>query len=162
MKTSKPKTTSFLVVLAVFVVVAGLGGGIYTFYNAKGFSYLSNQSSACNNCHVMNEVYDDWNKSSHKEVATCSDCHLPHELIPKWIAKAQSGIGHAYAFTFDKNLPMHFSATKKTQEIVQENCIRCHLPYVKNVVNPTLRPEHQDQSLKCVSCHQGVGHSRGF
>ncbi|WP_257874467.1 cytochrome c nitrite reductase small subunit [Helicobacter sp. 11S03491-1] len=139
-----------------------IGGGIYTFYNAKGFSYLSSDSSACNNCHVMNSVYDDWNKSSHKGVATCIDCHLPHEFIRKWIAKAQSGVGHAYAFSFKKDLPMYFHATQKTQEVVQENCMRCHLPYVKNVVNPTLGDPHQDKALKCVSCHKGVGHLRGF
>ncbi|WP_257874289.1 cytochrome c nitrite reductase small subunit [Helicobacter sp. 13S00482-2] len=148
--------------LAVFILVVVAGGAVFTFYNAEGFSYFSNNSQACNNCHVMNEVYADWNKSSHKRVATCGDCHLPHKFISKWIAKAQSGVGHAYAFTFVKDLPTHFSATKKTEEIVQQNCINCHLPYVQNVVNPTLQNAHQDKSLKCVSCHKGVGHSRGF
>lgn len=161
MKTIKPKTSS-LSIIALFIVVIAVGGGVFTFYNAKGFSYLSNDSSACNNCHVMNEVYADWSKSSHKEVATCNDCHLPHDFVRKWVEKAKSGVGHAYAFTFDKNLPMHFSANNKTQEIVQENCVTCHLPYVQNVVNPTRVPQHQDTSLRCVSCHQGVGHLRGF
>lgn len=159
---TKPKTLSLLGVIALFMVITVVGGGIFTFYNAKGFSYLSSDSSACNNCHVMNEVYADWSKSSHKEIATCSDCHLPHEFIQKWIQKAQSGVSHAYAFTFDKNLPAHFSANNKTKKIVQENCVRCHLPYVQNVVNPTLTPKHHDTSLRCVSCHQGVGHLRGF
>ncbi|EAJ9779497.1 cytochrome c nitrite reductase small subunit, partial [Campylobacter coli] len=36
----------FLVLLFVFFAV-----GFYTFYNAKGTSYLSNASESCNNCH---------------------------------------------------------------------------------------------------------------
>ena len=43
-------------ILCVLIVVIGL----YTFYNAKGMSYFSNDSEACNNCHIMNDVYNDW------------------------------------------------------------------------------------------------------
>ncbi|RDU72625.1 cytochrome c nitrite reductase small subunit [Helicobacter anseris] len=151
-----------LIILAVLVVGFVFGVGCFTFFNAKGLSYLSNDSSACNNCHVMNEVYDDYAKSSHKNVAQCGDCHLPHSFVRKWVAKAQSGIGHMIAFTFDKNLPAHFEANKNTQKWVQENCISCHQDYVKNVIDPTLKAQHQDNSLRCVSCHKDTGHKRGF
>lgn len=38
-------------------VMAGLvlGLGFYTFVYAKGYSYLSDRSEACTNCHVMQE-----------------------------------------------------------------------------------------------------------
>ena len=87
----------FLVVLVI--IIAGAG---YTFYNAKGMSYFSDDSAACNNCHVMNDVYASWRKSPHsreingKPIASCNDCHLPNEFVNKWIAKAQSGVSHAY------------------------------------------------------------------
>lgn len=110
--------TIFLVLLFVFFAV-----GFYTFYNAKGTSYLSNASESCNNCHVMNEVYNEYMAGPHSRKvkgeprATCVDCHLPHNFVAKWIAKAQSGLGHAYAFTFKLDeLPTNLSATEKKQK----------------------------------------------
>lgn len=153
----------FLVLLFVFFAL-----GFYTFYNAKGISYFSNASEACNNCHIMNEVYNDYVKAPHSKkvdnqaLATCNDCHLPHNTLSKWIAKAQSGIGHAYAFSFKLNdLPTNLSATKSTKQWVQNNCIRCHSEVAANTINATTAP-HGDKSLQCVSCHTGVGHKRGF
>ena len=153
----------FIILLFVFFAL-----GLYTFYNAKGMSYFSDDSVACNNCHIMNEVYTDYTKSSHskkingKALASCNDCHLPHGFVNKWIAKAQSGIGHAYAFTFKLDeLPSNLSANEKSKNIVQANCVSCHREMVSNVINPTTNP-HNDSTLKCVSCHEGVGHKRGF
>lgn len=164
------KSLSTLYGVLLFFVVFILVGGVYTFYNAKGFSYFSNDSKACNNCHVMNEVYADYMSGPHsKEVdgkprATCAECHLPHSFIPKWIAKAQSGLGHAYAFTFKlDSLPTNLSATPKSKEIVQQNCIDCHSRIAENVVNATTIPEHSGkEALSCVSCHKDVGHKRDF
>lgn len=153
----------FLVLLFVFFAL-----GFYTFYNAKGISYLSNASEACNNCHIMNEVYNDYIKSPHSKkvngiaLATCNDCHLPHNFVSKWVAKAQSGVGHAYAFSFKLNdLPTNLSANQNSKKWVQDNCIRCHGEVASNTINASMNP-HQDNSLKCVSCHTGVGHKRGF
>lgn len=153
----------FLVLLFVFFAL-----GFYTFYNAKGTSYFSNASEACNNCHIMNEVYNDYVKAPHSKkvdgqaLATCNDCHLPHDTIGKWVAKAQSGIGHAYAFSFKLNdLPTNLSATKSTKQWVQSNCVRCHSEVAANTINATTNP-HQNNALQCVSCHTGVGHKRGF
>ncbi|MBE2216221.1 MAG: NapC/NirT family cytochrome c, partial [Opitutaceae bacterium] len=54
---------------------AALGICGYTFIYAKGYSYLVNDPAACANCHVMEEQYSGWMKSSHRAVATCNDCH---------------------------------------------------------------------------------------
>lgn len=110
----------------------------------------------------MNEVYKDWNTGSHKSFATCNDCHIPTNFVEKWLTKAESGFNHAYAFTF-KDLPSVLSATEKSKINVQENCIRCHSPYISNAVNPTTNKVHNyDKSLSCVSCHRNVGHIRTF
>lgn len=160
---------SFLSKVFAFLVVVIIVSGGYTFYNAKGFSYLSNNPEACNNCHIMNDVYANYMsdphslKSNGKQRATCSDCHLPHGFVSKWIAKAQSGIGHGYAFTFKlDDLPINLSANEKSKKIVQQNCINCHSDYAGNVVNPTLHEVSSSNSLQCVSCHENVGHRRGF
>ncbi|PAF49733.1 cytochrome c nitrite reductase small subunit [Helicobacter sp. 13S00401-1] len=150
------------IIVGIALVVVILQGS-YTFYNAKGFSYLSSDSKACNNCHVMNDVYSDWLKSPHAKHAKCIDCHLPHDFVGKWMAKAKSGVGHAYEFTFNDNLPPNLSASENTKKVVQANCIACHMPYASNAVNPTLKnhPNNGD-ALNCVSCHAGMGHKRGF
>ena len=153
----------FLVLLFAFFAL-----GLYTFYNAKGTSYLSSASESCNNCHIMNEVYNDYLAGPHsKKVAgepraTCIDCHLPHSFVDKWIAKARSGLSHAYAFTFKLDeLPTNLSANERSKATVQENCIACHGEFAATAVNATAN-KHAGQSLKCVTCHEGVGHKRGF
>lgn len=164
------KVFSKLFSIFLFLLLTLFAIGFYTFYNAKGASYLSNASESCNNCHIMNEVYNDYLAAPHsKKVkgearATCVDCHLPHSFVNKWIAKAQSGLGHAYAFTFklDK-LPTNLTANEKSKKMVQDNCIRCHADYASAAINATtMTNPHKDSSLSCVSCHNGVGHKRGF
>lgn len=149
--------------LAVIVAVGFvLGAGAFTFWYANGFSYFSDKSESCNNCHVMNEVYKDWRTGSHREHATCSQCHIPEGFLAKWSTKAKSGISHAYSFTM-KDLPLHFTATNDSKKIVQNNCIGCHSKVVTSVVNPTTKVVHNyDNALSCVSCHKNAGHIRNF
>ena len=78
-------------------VLLGMGG--FTFHTAKGTSYMSDNPAACVNCHVMRDQHDSWQKSSHHAVASCNDCHVPHGFVRKWLAKAEHGWNHSYAFT---------------------------------------------------------------
>ncbi len=73
----KKRQLSLLLATTALVGVA-LGLGLYTFVYAKGYSYLTNDPEACANCHVMNDQYAGWVKSSHRSVAVCNDCHVPH------------------------------------------------------------------------------------
>lgn len=161
--------SSLLSKIFALLVVVIVVSGCYTFYNAKGFSYFSDSPQACNNCHIMNEVYDNYLASSHslvvagKERATCGDCHLPHSFVSKWIAKARSGVGHAYAFTFKLDeLPVNLSANQTSKKIVEQNCISCHTEVASNAINATTHRGSDVRSLSCVSCHESVGHKRGF
>ena len=77
--------------LAVSIgLAAGVGG--FTFVYARGASYLTNDPAACANCHVMDEYYAGWMKSSHRAVATCNDCHTPPGLVPKYATKASNAV----------------------------------------------------------------------
>jgi cytochrome c nitrite reductase small subunit len=87
-----------IVAAAALVGVAG-GLGLYTFVYAKGYSYITNDPAACANCHVMNDQYDGWLKSSHRAVAVCNDCHVPHDLVGKYKTKGENGFWHSYYFT---------------------------------------------------------------
>lgn len=132
-----------------------LGGiGSFTFKYGEGLSYFSAKPEACQNCHIMNQQYDSWQKASHHTVATCVDCHLPHDFIGKYIAKAENGYKHSRAFTLqDFHEPIMI--TKKNSRILQENCQKCHEPMVANIQDAA---HSGNGDLRCVHCHISVGH----
>lgn len=155
-----PSTFATLVLIVSFGVV--IGHGLFTFVYAKGFSYFSKDPAACKNCHVMNQVYESWMKSGHQHVATCSDCHLPHDFVGKWMMKAESGLKHGYAVTFEEN-PVSFSASPKSIKIVQDNCMSCHAEYASHSTDATMKAGAPgNEPLSCVSCHKQVGHAHNF
>ena len=63
------KASHTSIVIVAGVLGAALGLGSYTFAYARGWSYLTDNPRACANCHIMNEQYDGWIKSSHQAVA---------------------------------------------------------------------------------------------
>ncbi|MBI2119349.1 MAG: cytochrome c nitrite reductase small subunit [Elusimicrobia bacterium] len=133
----------------------GLGAGlsIYTFIYAKGYSYLSNNPEACANCHIMNDQYNGWIKSSHHTAATCNDCHTPHNPLGKYKTKAANGFWHSFYFTTGNfNEPIRIKAHNK--EIAENNCRRCHQDIVIAMDGPHKKTDH----LSCVQCHGSVGH----
>ena len=78
--------------------ILGLAG--YIAYASNVTSYLTNDPSACTNCHVMSSYYATWSHSSHATRATCNDCHVPHpSVIAKYYFKAKDGLYHAAVFT---------------------------------------------------------------
>ena len=98
----KASRISVVLVVALLGVVLGLGG--YTFTYAKGWSYVTDDPAACANCHVMNEQYEGWTKSSHRSVAVCNDCHVPHDFVRKYATKARNGFWHSLLL-HDRALP---------------------------------------------------------
>src|SRR5688572_10607273 len=108
---------------AVVGIVIGIG--VFTFDYGEGFSYFSTAPEACTNCHVMQPYYDSWAKSSHHTSAKCIDCHLPHDFVGKYIAKADNGWRHSWAFTFqDFHEPIEI--IPRNSRILQNNCVSCH------------------------------------
>lgn len=148
-----------LVVCALLGAFAGLSG--YTFAEAQGWSYLSNNPKACVNCHVMREQYDGWQKTTHHAVATCNDCHVPQDLVGKYTAKAEHGYRHSKAFTFqDFHEPIRI--TPADLGIVNDNCRRCHGALVADIVSAQ-DAHHASMGsamggITCTHCHGGIGH----
>ena len=140
--------------VAVVLVGAALGLGVYTFAYAKGWSYMTNDAAACANCHIMNEQFDGWRKSSHRAVAVCNDCHTPPDLVGKYYTKARNGFWHSYYFTtgtFEEPI----RATPTSRGIAEFNCRRCHEPIVAAMGTPA----HAGvRDISCVRCHGSVGH----
>lgn len=147
---------SSLVKKNVFIIFFGilsifLGLGLYTFLYAKGWSYMTNDSSACANCHVMQPYYKGWQSSSHKSVANCNDCHTPPNAVGKYYTKFLNGLTHSYAFTTNK-YPDSIQITKRNHEVLKESCISCHKP----IFDKASAKHNQEEA--CSKCHSQVGH----
>jgi len=149
-----PSVGGFGVALSLCVGVVGGTGG-YTFYYAEGASYLSNDPTACINCHVMNDYFDGWQKASHHHVAVCNDCHIPHDtLVGKYAAKADAGFRHSWGFTFE-NFHEPIQMIPRSERIVEHNCVRCH----ESMVHPVLTAAAvAGEATNCLLCHRSVGH----
>jgi cytochrome c nitrite reductase small subunit len=131
-----------------------VGVGSYTFIYAEGASYLSDNPQSCANCHIMNDNFDAWHKSSHKAVATCNDCHAPHDnFIHKYYVKGVNGFNHSWAFTtghYEDNL----SITDFNRKVTEQSCRHCHQDVV-HAIEPIVERFKQ---LSCIRCHGDVGH----
>jgi cytochrome c nitrite reductase small subunit len=137
-----------IAIVAALAVGAAVGLGAFTFVYARGSSYLGNDPASCANCHVMNEHFAAWQKSSHHTVAVCNDCHAPPSGIRKYWVKAVNGYNHSYAFTTgDFVEPLQI--TSRNREVTEAQCRRCHADIVSAM---------GAGELSCVRCHDAVGH----
>ena len=153
-----PKRRRAVSVLAILCAAAvGIFGGLgaFTFGYGDGAAYLSNNPASCANCHVMQDHYDSWTKSSHHNFATCNDCHLPHDFVGKWVTKADNGFFHSLAFTTnDFHEPIQIK--ERNRRVTQQACLHCHADFV----NHMLPVEEGGEMLSCVHCHSDVGHAQ--
>jgi cytochrome c nitrite reductase small subunit len=158
-----------LLVAALVGLTAGLGA--FTFGYARGASYLTSDPAACANCHVMQEHFDAWLKSSHRSVAACNDCHTPHNVIGKYAVKAKNGFWHSFYFTTG-SYPDPLRITPGNRKVTENACRGCHAEITAAIVPARPRgrptpdahdaypsPDHAaDRSASCIRCHQYVGH----
>lgn len=129
-------------------VLSGIGG--FTFVYAKGYSYLTNDPAACANCHVMQDHYRAWTRSSHRAVAVCNDCHTPPGLVPKYLTKAQNGFWHSFHFTTG-HYPDPLRITARNHAITELACRKCHAELTASI-------DAHGGTLSCTTCHDTVGH----
>lgn len=140
-----------------FGAATGIGG--FTFIYAKGYSYLTNDPGACANCHVMQEQYSGWVKSSHRSVAVCNDCHTPHDFVGKYYTKASNGFWHSYYFTTNTfHEPIQIG--ERNRRVTEHACRGCHQEITSAIDAHAGGGEAGDESaLSCVRCHRNVGHA---
>lgn len=139
--------------LAAVAVGFAAGMGAFTFVYARGASYLTNEPTACVNCHVMRPQYAAWQRSSHRAVAVCNDCHTPRGAVAKYAVKALNGFRHSFAFTtgrFREPIVIHDS----NRDIAESACRICHQDIVAAI------DTHQGPGrMRCTRCHYEVGHA---
>lgn len=144
------RVSTATVLSALVGIVIGLG--VYTFVYARGYSYLSNDPTACTNCHVMQEYYDAWMKSGHHSVAKCNDCHTPHNFFGKYAVKAENGFNHSWRFTTGW-FPDNIEIRPRDAKVTEGTCRSCHQEIVTAILGT------HDQGMSCIKCHADVGHS---
>jgi cytochrome c nitrite reductase small subunit len=136
---------------------SAMGVGLYTFVYAKGYSYLTNNPASCANCHIMNEQYDGWTKSSHRTVATCNDCHTPPGLIAKYATKASNGFWHSFYFT-SGTFHEPIQIKQRNLEVTEQACRKCHAELTQAITPGDAHAWKSGESTSCVRCHRSVGH----
>ncbi|MFZ6027698.1 MAG: cytochrome c nitrite reductase small subunit [Chloroflexota bacterium] len=137
------------IAVGVLALIAVAAVGLYV---TDFTAYMGSDPSTCNNCHVMDYVYENWFHAGHKLAADCNDCHTPHALIPKYLVKAESGYHHVTAFV-SGNIPDAIRAKEASKQVVQENCIRCHEDAVS-----TIMAGPQEFDRYCFDCHRSSAH----
>ncbi|HEX2202932.1 MAG TPA: cytochrome c nitrite reductase small subunit [Longimicrobium sp.] len=151
-----------LALVAAALMGVAIGLGAFTFVYAKGASYLTNDPAACANCHVMNEHYDAWRKSSHHAVAVCNDCHTPHDFVGKYTTKGLNGFWHSFYFTTG-NYPDPLRITPRNREVTEHACRYCHQEMTDAIEHGAGYEEAEEageegNTFTCVRCHSSVGH----
>ncbi|WP_298898314.1 cytochrome c nitrite reductase small subunit [uncultured Psychroserpens sp.] len=147
---------------AMFFIAVIIGLGLFMARESKIVSYLSDDPQACVNCHVMTSVYNSWMHSSHREWANCNDCHVPHDnIVNKYYFKAKDGLYHASVFTARAE-PDVIEMKEASQEVVQNNCIRCHVQQVTQVKYDGWLEGHNENRTgrQCWSCHKMIPHGK--
>jgi cytochrome c nitrite reductase small subunit len=148
---------------ASLAIGLAIGIGAYTFIYAKGASYMTNDPAACANCHIMDEHYSAWLKSSHGKVAVCNDCHTPKGFVAKYATKASNGFWHSFAFTTG-DFPDPIRIKEHNHEITENACRKCHERVVHDIDVATTDAgldahyEIGGELLQCTRCHRYVGH----
>lgn len=151
------RSTTLLLGVGFAALLSGaiLGLGAFTFIYAKGYSYLTNNPEACANCHIMQEHFNGWSRSSHHAVAVCNDCHTPPDFFGKYVTKALNGYHHSLAFTLG-GYHEPLMITDRNRAITEESCGNCHEAVLRYI-----DPHHSSaRRLSCVHCHKSVGHLR--
>lgn len=146
---------AWLLTLTAILVGATVGIGAFTFVYAKGYSYLTTDPAACANCHVMNDHFGSWLKSSHRSAATCNDCHTPPDPVGKYYVKARNGFFHSLYFTTG-NFPYPLRITEPNRHVVESACRHCH-GRVTLAIDHGLEADDPG-ALSCARCHKNVGH----
>ncbi len=145
------------------IVFAGILFGLvlYIGYASRATSYLSNEPSACVNCHIMAPYYATWKHSSHGRFTNCNDCHVPHDsFFNKWFFKAKDGLRHASIFALGRE-PQVIRTLDASSEVIMNNCIRCHTQLNQEFVK-TGRIGFSEtlcgKGKACWDCHRNTPH----
>ena len=160
LKAFAPPATWRFVVLILIGIFFGLV--LLTLHVGRATSYLSDEPSACVNCHVMAPYFATWQNSSHARFTVCNDCHVPqNNVFEKYFFKASDGLRHSYMFTFRLE-PQVIRIHEAGRNADQRNCIRCHSEQIHpiSVRAITAQSIQEHGEGYCWDCHRETPHGR--
>ena len=80
--------------IAAVLVGFAVGLGLFTFVYAKGASYLSTNPGVCANCHIMQEHFEAWQRSSHRVFSRLGLSALRGDNVPAAPLTAAAASAH--------------------------------------------------------------------
>jgi cytochrome c nitrite reductase small subunit len=145
---SKAKLWSLKYLLIIGLV--GVGIGAFLMFGPPKLLARSETPDFCSSCHVMESQYEAWfHEGAHRRI-NCVDCHLPHHNIgAHYLWKSIDGMKDVVVF-YSGRVPETIKASEHAQEVLQDNCIRCHTATVEKI----------DNERQCWSCHRRLAHIR--
>jgi cytochrome c nitrite reductase small subunit len=132
-------------VIAGFVL---LFAGWFVIWGPIGLAELPASPEFCASCHNMQPEYQSWHVSKHN-AQICADCHLPAEPVSRLFWDSILGIRDVWEFAVVGKWPEPIRALPRTQEFLQQNCIRCHGAKVHAAVS---------SERYCWQCHRELYH----
>ncbi|SJZ66797.1 NapC/NirT family cytochrome c [Selenihalanaerobacter shriftii] len=136
------------VIVGVFILLIVFSVGAIEYTSTPQF---------CNSCHVMDEAYQTWENTTHKDV-NCLKCHADSGIIGKVKVKI-AGTRQLYQVVTN-NVPEEIVA-----HVPDKRCIKCHkdigqVSKVENIKIP--HDSHMEKDLECVTCHEDVVHAESL
>lgn len=148
-------------ITAILLLGVIVGLGALTVYESRMHSYMSDDPATCVNCHIMGPFYATWQHSSHGRITVCNDCHVPHDnVFREYYFHAKDGMRHSAVFTL-RGEPQAFQAIVESQQVIMENCIRCHTQLNTEFVKTGTQSFDMIKKNKgkaCWDCHRNVPH----
>ncbi|MDO5536149.1 MAG: NapC/NirT family cytochrome c [Desulfovibrionaceae bacterium] len=142
---SAPRKGSWLKIL-----LGGLIAGVVLVGVSAYAMRITDARPFCGSCHPMQEAALTHKLSSHASLA-CNECHAPHNLMAKLPFKAKEGLRDVIANFQGHDAP--FQPSVATRDVINENCISCHINTNADVASMDAKPY-------CVDCHRNVAHMR--
>ncbi len=142
--------SSWLLLPALAAAVVALGAFAFV---TDAPAYAGTAPATCANCHVMDSMYENYYHAAHHTWAVCADCHLPHDNeVDYYYEKGRLGMHDVYVFSTGQT-PQVIDISDHSQDIVQQNCIRCHASTVESIMVGA-----QPFERRCWECHRNIAH----
>lgn len=136
-----------------YALIFGLVGaavGLFLMLGPPKLLAKSETPEFCSSCHVMEAEFEAWfHEGAHRRVQ-CVDCHLPHQNVAvHYLWKSIDGAKDMVVFHSGR-VPEEIKLSAHGQQVLRENCIRCHGETVANI----------DNERNCWNCHRRLSHVR--
>jgi len=139
----EPLTLKAKLLIVTLILVITVGGG---FVSYKFYDFTQNNPKFCVGCHLMQEAYDSWASSEHKQL-TCHDCH--HLTIPEQ---------NQLLISFVMHRPNKVPERHGKIIVTTDTCNRCHTTTRAPRINNSLfHAKHvYMEQIECTMCHGDV------